>query len=502
MKYFYYTVLLFNWIDILNAQQITFSKVFSNFPLNPENGIIILEYNSGYLNLTFSSCFENPKNDCCALVKLNQSGSIEWFKQLPFNQGSNTLVIHNDLIYVAGHTHGPFSQYTLYCVDRFGKVVWNKVYGEATKKSRFPRLGLWSNKWVLCGTQDRNINNRPAPIMYFVVADINGNLLHEFYHGEHNESTLPRKLAINSRGELMASFQYCPDTCFIELKAGVTAFDASGNISWEIDLPFSFDCLGCVPSQINDSTIAISWCVDNLSIPNHDLTPPAIFFADLSGNILDTIVFQNQTRKDIRNMEPIWGRGLIGCGREYPNYLNVSNPRLFGWLFRMDENRKVLWERSYLDSTYLGRSFGLQHVIPTSDGGYIATGTITNFMTGVWESHNWLLKLDSSGCLEPGCGNINYITNTEEAVFLKGKNLKIYPNPANHYVHIEFPPEFDMEEYTYVILLSSTGTIIRQEKVNATKSQLQLAGIAPGVYYIVIRQDNEIIESKRIVVHH
>jgi len=494
--------LLLCWVNVINAQQVTFSKVFSNFQLNPENGWVLIEIHSGYIMLSAADCLGNSDYTCCMISKLDNNGDVVWSNIYPFRPTVSNMVVHNDKIYASGHTNGVNSQFVLYCIDSLGNVLWNKQYGNPSVEDEFPRLALWMDNLVLCGAQDRNINNRPAPIMYFVVTDMDGNPLNEFYYGDDNESMLSQKLETDNQGNLIASFKYCPDTCFLDLKAGVSLFDMLGNVTWEVDLPFSYDCWSCVPSQVNNGIIAISWCIDNLNIPNHDLTPPAIFLTDMSGNVLDTVVFQNQTLKEIRNMESVWESGLVGCGHEYPNYINLSNPKLFGWLFRIDENREVLWERSYIDSTYQGRTFGLQHVIPTSDGGYIATGTITNYMTGVWESHNWLLKLDSLGCLEPGCGNINYITNTEEVVFLKGKDIKIYPNPASDYVQVEFPKDFDIGQNVYAVLVSNTGSISRQEKINASQSQLDLSGITSGVYYLMIRRGNEIVGSKRIIVHH
>jgi hypothetical protein len=494
--------LLLCWVNMVNAQQITFSKVFSNFSLNPENGIVIRQINNGYVLLSFSACFDNDNAECCALSKLDQYGNVEWFKQYPFHQGANTIVVHNDLIYVAGHTNEANPQFTLYCIDSLGEVVWDKTYGDPSKNSKFPRLALWGDKLVLCGTQDRNINDRPAPILYFVVTDLDGNQLDEFYYGENNESTIPVKTIVDDTDRCLTSFVYCPDVCFLDLKAGVVALDTNGNLEWELDLPYTYNPYECILAQVDSNHLAIKWFVDNTTIPNHDLTPPAIFFTDMSGNVMDTIVLQNQTLKEIRNMEPVWEKGLIGCGHEYPDYINQSIPELFGWMFRMNENREVLWERSYLDSTYQGETFGLRYIIPTSDGGYLATGTITNFMTGVWESHNWILKLDAMGCLEPGCGNINYITDTEEAVFLKGKDIKIYPNPASDFAQVEFPLDFDIGQETYVVLVSSSGGIIRQEKINTLKSQLNLSGIASCMYCLMIRRGNEIIGSKRIVVQH
>ncbi len=436
------------------------------------------------------------------ISRINTQGEIVWVDTYPFRPGVNAMILQNDKIYVSGHTNEPNSQYTLYCIDSLGEVVWDKKYGYPSKNSEFPRLALWGDKWVLFGGQDRNLNNRPAPYLYFVVTDINGNQLNEFYYGDENETTLARKLVIGTNGDCLASFVYCPVSCFLDLKAGVVSFDNLGNIVWELELPYSYDPAGCFHAQTDSSTIAVKWYVDNTTIPNHDLTPPALYFTDLSGNVKDTVVFQNQTLKDISSIEPVWEKGLIGCGYEYPDYINQPNQQLFGWLFRMNKNRKVLWERSYIDSTYQGVTFGLRHIIPTRDGGYLATGTITNFMTGVWESHNWLLKLDSMGCLEPGCSNINYITDTEEVVFLKGKDIKVYPNPASDYVQVEFPSDFDTGQETYAVLVSNWGGIVRQEKINAHNTQLNLSGVTSGMYYLMIRRGNEIIGSKRIIVHH
>jgi len=502
MRYVGLVFLLMFWMNILNAQQVTFSKVFSNFSLNPENGFVLKEVGNEYVLLSFSACFNNENAECCALTKLDQNGNVEWYKQYPFHQGSNTIVVHNGLIYVAGHTNEANSQYTLYCIDGSGEIVWDKKYGDPSKNSEFPRLALCGNKLVLCGTQDRNLNNRPAPILYFVVTDLDGNPLKAFYAGENNESTIPVKTIVDNSDRCLTSFVYCPDICFLDLKAGVVAFDSSGNLEWELDLPYSYNPSECIPAQIDSNNLAIKWFVDNTIIPNHDLTPPAVFFTDMSGNVMDTVVFQNQTLKEIRNMESVWEKGLIGCGHEYPDYINQSIPKLFGWLFRMDENRKVLWERSYIDSTYQGETFGFRHIIPTSDGSYLATGTITNFMTGVWESHNWILKLDSLGCLEPGCDNINYITDTEEMVFLKGKDIKIYPNPASDYVQVEFPMDFELGQSAHIVLVSNSGSIVKQEKTNTLKSKLNLSGITSGMYYLMIRRGNEIIGSKRIIVYH
>ena len=122
-------------------------------------------------------------------------------------------------------------------------------------------------------------------------------------------------------------------------------------------------------------------------------------------------------------------------------------------------------------------------------------------MTGVFEAHNWILKLDSLGCLEPGCGEINYVTASDEVVFLKGKDIKIYPIPASDYIIVEFPPDFSLKNIV-ISLMSNEGRSIQQTPINTNFKSLSLSGIASGTYYAIISRSNEIITSKRIIILH
>jgi hypothetical protein len=437
------------------------------------------------------------------ISKLNDSGDIEWYKEYShYGTRKVQVCIVGNHLYLSGRTNNIPYNYLLYCLTLEGDIIWKKEYGKINKSEWSPGLLLThDSNMILYDATDRNQNHPYEWLPLLIKINLLGDSITEFSFNEDYEATSIYKLIESTKHDLLVSYIYCPNACFLDLKAGVICLDSLGTIKWNIDFPYSYSPYGCVLAQIDSNTLAVKWYLDNKTIPNHDLTPPAIFFADMSGNILDTVVFQNQTLKEIASMEPIWEKGIVGCGHEYPNYINLPSPRLFGWLFRMDENRELLWERSYLDSTYQGSSFGLQHIIPTSDGGYLATGTITNWMTGVWESHNWLLKLDSLGCLRPGCGNINYITDTKEAVFLKGKDIMIYPNPANDFVRIVFPEDFDLREGVHVVLFANSGGIVRQQKISAKEDQLDLWDIASGAYYVIIRRGNEVVTSKRIVVH-
>ena len=486
------------------AQQTTFSKIFSNYSLNAENGWKIMEVSTGYLLVSANTCLDNSSENCSSLVLVDYNGDVIWYRTLNQSLGyqASHIMFNENKIYVSGRSNDDDTQFSIYCYDIDGVLLWNKTYGSGSEREWPAGILKFSQGSIfLYGGRDRNQNHIYEWLPVLMKVNLQGDSLTEFTFNEQYDASSVRQVIESTQHDLIASYVYCPDGCFLDLKAGVICLDSVGNTKWVLDLPFSFSSYGCFVSQIDSNTLAVKWHIDS-NLPNHDLTPPAIFFTNMSGAIQDTFIFQNQSLKEVHYMESIWEKGLVGSGSNFIDYLTLSNPPWGGWVFRMDENREIVWDRTYLDTIYQGRSFGLNQIIPTSDGGYIATGTITNFMTGVWESHNWILKLDSSGCLQPGCGNLNYITETEEAVFLKGKDIKVYPNPASEYVQVEFPEDFDLGQSSYVVVVSNSGKVIKQEKISAPISQLNLSGITSGMYYLMIRRGNEIIGSKRIIVHH
>lgn len=79
------------------------------------------------------------------------------------------------------------------------------------------------------------------------------------------------------------------------------------------------------------------------------------------------------------------------------------------------------------------------------------------------------------------------------------KVKKVFPNPADSYVKVEFPKDFSWNNTT-VLLVSNTGITLKTMVANAQITQIPLTDISAGPYYIVVQQGNETITSKRIVV--
>ncbi len=87
---------------------------------------------------------------------------------------------------------------------------------------------------------------------------------------------------------------------------------------------------------------------------------------------------------------------------------------------------------------------------------------------------------------------------TTETNMLEYRNeLRVYPNPANQYVQIEMNPY----ENTQIELFDAVGKLIFQSTTNKSNYTLNLDDFAPGVYLILITQNNQRYLEKISISH-
>ncbi len=408
-------------------------------------------------------------------------------------------MVRENKIYVSGCKNQGEKQLILFCLDMNGNVIWQKEYGDPAQGEVGSTLAFSSDSTIIIsGTRRPNITGMPRQIAYLVKTDIDGAILDEHTYDFQNDQSVAVTNIETTDGQTVFSYLACPESCFLEFSGGVAAVNTVGTLVWNLPLPFSYEPDRPHIIQTDAITLVTNWHTKTV-LPVHDLNPPALFYLNKDGQIQDSLVFENQTLKSIDDLEPVWEKGLVGCGSNYFDYIAVPSPELGGWVFKVNKNKVLLWERTYTDTAYQGRTGKFQSIALASDGGYIAVGHIVNNMTGVLEAHNWILKLDSLGCLQPGCGEINYISETEEATFLKGRDILVYPNPANSFVNIQLPSENTFKKLS-AFLVSNKGSTIKQFLIDSNEIQINISDIETGVYYLMINQGNEIITSKRIII--
>lgn len=92
----------------------------------------------------------------------------------------------------------------------------------------------------------------------------------------------------------------------------------------------------------------------------------------------------------------------------------------------------------------------------------------------------WLFMSDPPPCLNGGATSV--LTHPD-------KKIKIYPNPANDFIHIQFGNNIDNACYS---IYNATGRIlVKQQPLNGNKCVIDLKNLKPGMYLLIIRNKQE-----------
>jgi hypothetical protein len=76
--------------------------------------------------------------------------------------------------------------------------------------------------------------------------------------------------------------------------------------------------------------------------------------------------------------------------------------------------------------------------------------------------------------------------------------LKIYPNPANKMINLEFTT--DQNIFYNITITDITGKVIKTQKINTTKATIQISELETGIYFITAStSDKKIILNQRFM---
>jgi len=344
-----------------------------------------------------------------------------------FNGG---LVCSGDII--DGPPGGPFTYYggaTL--LNHALDTVWARRIGEPSNLNEiFQARPCANGDFIFVGISDINNLNLDVLVARF---DAQGNHL-----WTHNYSTLPGyeewgwTIVETLEGDFIVG-GYVQQNINQPNNRLLLKIDADGNlINYQI---------------IGDYSLPIGWpkleyCNDGNFIYCGSTYPSGIFDRDAYFCKIDSyfnIIWESQY--------PLAPElGYMSSIKENPDgsFISVGggkkeNGEDEGILVKLDAQGQLLWQRHYqhaLDPFYVNY---LYDVVATSDGGYVAGGGTLPVPQG---QQIWLLKVDSMGCLVPGC-------DTLVSVFELDKNtagFEIFPNPASenlnvYFEHVEPNPE-------------------------------------------------------------
>jgi len=189
---------------------------------------------------------------------------------------------------------------------------------------------------------------------------------------------------------------------------------------------------------------------------------------------------------------------LIGNRYQY-----AINPDAFMLLWELDGDLDSLWMRRYWYYGSNGAQSSIYSVRSTSDAGLVMCGVTRQGETDPlpYKQDNWLIKLDSYGCLVPGCQNVGI----EEVALGLNAYFHIAPNPvaSGAPVRITFdPPDGFIPKGTLrVVVLDALGKEAHAEQFTSHSSALTLhTSFAAGLYYIHLTDGSSWLAGGKVVV--
>lgn len=273
----------------------------------------------------------------------------------------------------------------------------------------------------------------------------------------------------------------------------------TGERNWKLELPFNSSYNGRavgLTKNINNEIYGF-WTVDSFGI-FIAVNPAMIFKINIEGYFEWHNIDWN-TQAEISNIFSLDEGGFIICGKG-ENFHNdtISEPDFTaGYLAKYSFNGEKIWERYIMDYRNGGFDGKFFEGAELQNGDLVLSGPLYyNTESGV-SSDLWIVKLDSDGCIEPGCNEYQFLTNTSVVDFynIESKDIFINPNPFNN----EFKININLEKFnqvTYSVYDLNGMLISRGDYTNG--EYINLSWAENGVYIFLLEVDGKHLISRII----
>jgi hypothetical protein len=167
-----------------------------------------------------------------------------------------------------------------------------------------------------------------------------------------------------------------------------------------------------------------------------------------------------------------------------------------GFILKTTPEGEPIWSHRY--DRHPGYIDLFYSINTTLDGGFVLTGFARRPDSSTTDA--WILKVDSSGCSEPGCIEI---TSTEEPEAPPGgvDDFRLWPNPASDYVWVERLQPIPAGE-GFVVVFDASGRQVFKTLLDpgAAETRLSIAGLPSGLYYCTLAIEGQSPKTKPFLI--
>jgi hypothetical protein len=394
------------------------------------------------------------------LVKYSAFGDTIWTKVYdnPFILGDfirpdDMLLSSDNNFYLSNSTRqNSQADITIMKIDSAGSLIWTNTYGEPHWDDLSPRMFLTTNNDLLLSWGQTNLGSgtffiQKARSRLSWLSLIDGVATHNYVTDTSNQSLIYSGIALIEKG----------NNYFIGSVFG-TQSPNSNNV-------FGNAYIYKLGNNQN-------WLWGKM-IANH---PPSYI-------------------SDIRKLLEADDGNILAIGTRPVN----DSSHFMGYMQKLTPNGDSLWQRTFAALTTTAARNEIYDARPTSDGGYIICGESRSYLpTTEPMQQGWLLKVDSMGCLVPGC----HITAVEEIEGRELLQIKTYPNPATDYLNVYVPAIISSSDLQ-LHLYNLEGKLLQNHflpQQDATY-MMQVDDLVTGVYLLqLLDEDGRLLGSAKVIV--
>jgi len=426
-------------------------------------------FTQGNLVITKDSCFAFVGSSGFGaigyLVKIRQNGDTVFIKKYDNNQlwglsGSFKQLLElpdSSFLILANLINGLGAEGTILArVNSEGDLVWQKKYNSFPMDDASGCVTLLGNGNILLGTAWGLSNSKYTFYnTQFRTYDWNGNLIDDWMDTTRKTQTANSYLQLEDGGGIYA------------VRWMDTVINYGGNMPGTES--YSPVCSGII---FRDDTLHNKlW---ELRVGSSSAIP---------------VFFQLKQLSD--------GNYLAVGGTNDTTWTDGQPDKNTGWLVKFTPDGQLLWEQKYYNTSDIpGQRNYLHDFVELSNGDIVAVGERIDWAwNALYPQRGWLLRLDSYGCLVPGCQNVG-IENENDG----RNNLSVFPNPTNNTFSAYFN-DVDQSRNCQLSLFSLEGRQIDQwgNLSSGTTYTFDLSNYACGVYFLQLKSNNHLISSHKII---
>jgi type IX secretion system substrate protein len=389
--------------------------------------------------------------------------------------------------------------------DMNGDSIWMRTYGGFFKDGNGTVLFHTDTTLLILNglTLSNNVNDF---VIWLMETDLEGNVLWEKTFDGGYANANPRDILLLDNGDFLVSYLACESTgiCATDdfKTLALTRFDKSGEEVWINDIAFFEDTYIVPPVMevLDNGGALVSFYRMNFEEGWH--YPPILVWVDSMGNVTNQYDFPPNTERYVRDLHKTSSGTIIGVGRA-----DMLESGLGGWVFAMSQEGELLWSRDINDLRYPEKWGEFNAVQESENGGLIITGFIIDTLENIpssFDQNIWLVKLDSMGCLEPGCGDVQVITaSTEAEKPTELKPFKIYPNPVSGQTcFLERNQFFPVDMKLSIKIMDNLCRIHQETQTDTGKIiRLETTQLSKGMYLVVIEdEEGKILQTEKLVI--